>query len=225
MARAVRGFIDGGIYHILNRGNGRQTVFFKDGDYQAFMDLMNESRKVFDFKLYAYCIMPNHFHLVVECSKAETYSSWMQWLTGTYACRYHKHYGGNGHVWQGRFKSFLIQTDEYLLTVLRYVEANPVRAGMVDFADLWSWSSHNQRIGKISADLIDNPPIEMPLAWAEWVNRAIGDAELKAIRKSVNRQAPFGESSWQYKICQQLGMESVLRPCGRPKSKRGQTLF
>ena len=218
--------MDHGIYHVLNRGNVRQTVFFKDADYRVFMELLAESKRRFEIKLFAYCLMPNHFHFVVQCPKAKCYSDWMHWLTTTHVTRYLRHYDGSGHVWQGRFKSFLVQTDEYLLTVLRYVEANPIRAGMVDFADQWLWSSHNQRIGKVRNELLDKPPMAMPLAWEEWVNRAIGDAELKAIRKCVNRQAPYGESSWQEEICQKLGIESVLRPIGRPKNnKRGQAPF
>ena len=118
MARVKRSFVKDGIYHILNRGNGRQKVFLKDGDYAAFVDLIEESRKHFDFKLYAYCVMPNHFHFVVTCPEADIYSVWIQWLTTAHARRYHKHYGGSGHVWQGRFKSFLVHCDEYLLTVL-----------------------------------------------------------------------------------------------------------
>jgi putative transposase len=216
MARTKRGFLEGGIYHILNRGNGKQTVFLKDGDYEAFVDLLKESQKRFDFKLYAFCIMPNHFHFVVECSKLEQFSPWMQWLTTAHARRYHKHYGGSGHVWQGRFKSFLIHSDEYLLTVLRYVEANPKRAGLVDTAVLWQWSSFRERIGLHTKGLLDKPPLALPADWGGWVNRPIGEAELKVVQGSVEKQTPYGPSSWQKEICRRLGIESTLRLRGRP---------
>jgi len=192
MARVKRSFVKDGIYHILNRGNGRQKVFLKDGDYAAFVDLIEESRKHFDFKLYAYCVMPNHFHFVVTCPEADIYR---------------------------------VHCDEYLLTVLRYVEANPCRAGLVDSAELWSWSSFGQRVGLHADGLLDKPPVELPVAWSDWVNRAIGESELKTIRGSVNRQTPYGPSRWQKEICHQFGIESTLKPLGRPKIKRGQSPF
>jgi len=221
MARPNRGFIDGGIYHILNRGNGRQPVFLSEGDYRAFIDVLQESKRKFSVALYAYSIMPNHFHFVAECSSAKTYSPWLQWLTTTHARRYHKYYGGSGHVWQGRFKSFLIGSDEYFLTVLRYVESNPLRAGLVCSADLWPWSSFRQRDGFDDNKWIDEPPLPLPQGWSDWVNRPIGEPELIALRASVNRQAPYGPKLWQIEMCKRLKMESVLKPLGRPK--RGQT--
>jgi len=176
MARARRNFLDGGIYHILNRGNGKQDVFLKSEDYQSFVELLKESKERFSVKLYAYCVMPNHFHFVAECPKASEYSPWMQWLTTAHVRRYHKHYGGNGHIWQGRFKSFLIQRDEYLLMVMRYVEVNPLRAGLVDSSISWKWSSCAERLGKAPPYLLDTSPIEIPRGWGEWVDRGSGTA-------------------------------------------------
>jgi putative transposase len=164
--------------------------------------------------------MPNHFHLVAQCYKAECYSEWMHWLTTTHAKRYLKHYGGSGHVWQGRFKSFAIQENEYFLTVLRYVEANPVRAGLVQFAMLWKWASFAERFTGDSQKLLEKSPLALPSFWNEWVDQAIGDGELKVIRNSVNRQVPYGKSEWQEKVCKILGLESLLKPLGRPKKKR-----
>jgi putative transposase len=208
--------MDGGIYHVLNRGNSKQVVFLKDQDYQSFLDLMRESLKDFSLDLYAYCLMPNHFHFILRCRKAEDLSPWMQWLMTSHVRRYHKHYGGSGHVWQGCFKSFLIQGDEYLLSVLRYVEANPLRAGLVSVAHEWEWSSHRERLEIVPGDLLGNPPIEMPQRWSEWVNRVAVKGELDAIRRSVNRQNPYGDSDWQKMIIRKFGLESTVRPRGRP---------
>ena len=220
MPRIKRGLVSGEIYHVLNRGNAKQTVFFKDQDFQAFLDLMKESLTHFNIKLYAYCLMPNHFHLISSFSVASEFSGWMQWLMTAHVRRYHKHYGGSGHVWQGRFKSFLIQRNEYLLTVLRYVEANPLRAQLVNSADAWQWSSYVERIGNCSRNLLSDPPIEFPSKWSDWVNRAVSDSELDVLRCSVNRQTPYGANYWQNDMIQKLGLESTLRPRGRPWPKK-----
>lgn len=225
MPRSKRNLMDGGIYHVLNRGNAKREVFHKDMDYQAFLDLMKEARLRSPLKFFAYCLMPNHFHFVIECIRAESLSEYMQWLMTTHVTRYNRHYGESGHVWQGRYKAFLVDKDEYLLTVLRYVEANPVRAGIVNTAREWTWSSHRQRIGEISPELLDDPPVVLPAHWEDWVAHSLGEAELASIRQSVNRQTPYGHESWQKKIIEKLGLESTIRPRGRPKSKRGQSLF
>jgi len=223
MARAVRGFEEEGIYHILNRGNGRGVVFSQPGDYQSFMDLLRESKQSFGIDLYAYCLMPNHFHFVAKCPGSELFSRWMQWLTTAHARRYHKYYGGSGHVWQGRFKSFLIHCDDYLISVLRYVEANPLRAGLVEFPEAWRWSSFSGRVGLCHDELLAGLPITLPSTWSEWVGRAMGESELKTIRASVKRQTPYGPSSWQGAMCSRLGIKSTLNRVGRPK--RGQSQF
>jgi putative transposase len=214
--------VDGGIYHVLNRGNAKQKVFFEALDYQAFIDLMVESSLDFSVDHYAFCIMPNHFHFVVRIGKAEHLSEWIQCLMTRHVKRYHKHYGGSGHVWQGRFKSFLVQSDEYLLTVMRYAEANPLRAGFVDSAEQWPWSSHNERIGSAPRNMLKCPPVEMPSNWSEWVNRRIGNEDLAAVRKSVNRQAPYGNQAWREAIIEKFGLESTLRLRGRPWSDKNK---
>lgn len=126
MPRVAKRFTDNHIYHV--RGNGQREVFHKDGDYAAFIDLMKEAKERNPVKVFAYCLMPNHFHLVMMPEKGEELSRWMQWLMTSHVRRYHRHYGSSGHIQQGRFKSFIIQRDEHLSTVMRYVEGNPVRA-------------------------------------------------------------------------------------------------
>ncbi len=137
MPRIARGLVDGFIYHVLNRGNGGEEVFHKEQDYKAFINLMKKAKERYPLKILAYCLMPNHFHLVVLPIHGKDLSRWMQWLMTSHVRRYHKHYGTSGHVWQGRFKSFIIQEGSYLLTALRYVESNPVRAGLVSSAKDW----------------------------------------------------------------------------------------
>ena len=118
-------------------------VFHKDDDYAAFLKLLAEASERIRMRLLAYCLMPNHFHLVLQPFDDDDLSRWMQWLTTSHVRRYHRHYDSSGHVWQGRFKAFPIEADEHLPTVLRYVERNPVRAKSIPIrkAERWPWSS------------------------------------------------------------------------------------
>ncbi|MEW6684163.1 MAG: transposase [Nitrospirota bacterium] len=131
MPRIPRGQMPGLTYHVLNRGNGRATLFHKDADYRAFCDLLDAAKMKFPVRVLGFCVMPNHFHLVVQPQTPSAFSTMMQWSLTSHLRRYHRHYHSSGHLWQGRFKSFPIQQDEHLLTVLHYVLLNPVRAGLV----------------------------------------------------------------------------------------------
>jgi putative transposase len=128
------------------------------------------------------CLMPNHFHLVVEPADQTALSRFMQWLLTSHVRRYHKHYGSSGHVWQGRFKSFPVQRDEYLITVLRYVLQNPVRAGLSSTVREWLWSSVRR------PQLIDLCPVRDDEQLAELIK----EDQLATIRECLNRQRPLG---------------------------------
>jgi putative transposase len=219
MPRIARGFIDGFVYHVINRGNGGQTVFHENRDYQAFSDIVKKAKRVFGVKLFAYCLMPNHFHMVVLPAKAEHLSKWMQWIMTSYVRRYHRDYGTNGHLWQGRFKSFIVQQDEHLIRLMRYVEGNPVRAGLVNTSKEWYWSSHRETLGKRLRTVIDELPVELPKAWESCVHAMLTENELRRIRESVNRQSPYGTPIWVTTLCKELGIESTIRPRGRPKKQ------
>ena len=130
MPRIPRGQQAGFVYHVINRGNGRATIFHKAQDYQAFLSILALAKARHPVKMFGFSLMPNHFHFVIEASHHQSLSRFMQWLLTSHVRRYHKHYGSSGHVWQGRFKSFPVQRDEHLLMVLRYVLQNPVRSGL-----------------------------------------------------------------------------------------------
>lgn len=108
MPRAARGLVGGQVYHVLNRGNGRANVFHKPEDFPAFVTLIAEAKERYSVKVLAYCLMTNHFHLVVKPTMGEDLSNWMRWLMTSHVRRYHRHYGSSGHVWQGRFNSFVV---------------------------------------------------------------------------------------------------------------------
>ena len=141
-------------------------------------------------RILAYCLMPNHFHLVLWPQEDGDVSRWMQWLQTTHVRRYHEHYRTSGHVWQGRFKAFPIQENEHLLTVLRYVERNPLRAGLVAEVDLWPWSSLAVRTLPDAPAWFSNGPVPRGDNWLEHVARPQTDMELLALRKRVNAACP-----------------------------------
>ncbi len=139
----------------------------------------------------------------------------MQWLLTAHVRRYHRHYRSSGHVWQWRFMAFPIQQDEHLLTVLRYIERNPLRAGLVARAEEWLWSSLREW-GTADSGLHPGP-VPRPAGWVPWANEALTTAELERVRHCVNRGTPFGGRAWTLQIAGRLGLEASLRLRGRPR--------
>jgi len=171
-------------------------------------------------RILGWCVMPNHFHLVLRPEADGDLSRWMQWLMTSHVRRYHSHYHGAGHVWQGRFKAFPIQADEHLLTVLRYVERNPLRAGLVERAEDWRWSSLPLRTMKPVPKILSPSPTKLPSGWTALVNRGQRAADEEAVRKSVQRGTPLGGERWTTTTAERLGLESTLRPRGRPRKQK-----
>lgn len=217
MARTARASKGGYVYHVLNRGNGRQPVFHKDGDYAAFVNLLRQAHDHVAMRLTGYCLMGNHFHLLLWPHLDGDLSRWMQWLMTAHVRRYHRYYHGSGHVWQGRFKAFPVQDDAHYWTVLRYVERNPLRANLVERSQDWEWSSLSPTTRSGPAGLLSTGPLPKRPGWTNYVNGIETEAELLALRNSVIRGTPFGMESWQQSAAQELGLESSLRPRGRPK--------
>ena len=225
MARRLRIDVGGFVYHVLNRRVGRLTLFDRDNDYAAFLKVLGEAHTKLPMRLLAYCLMPNHWHLVLWPQRDGQLAAYMQWLTTTHMRRWHAHHGtrGTGPLYQGRYKSFPIQDDRHFLTVCRYVERNPLRANLVDQAEEWPWSSLGRRRRRLPADWLlplRTWPIAPSSNWTAIVNRAETDAELDALRRSVNRGAPYGEEGWQTRTAQRLQLLSSLRPPWRPKGRK-----
>jgi len=215
MPRTARASQGGFCYHALNRGNDRHTVFHKDGDFNAFCKVLAEAVQRTDMRLLAYCLMPNHFHLALWPRHDGDLSTFMMWLLTAHVRRYHQHYHSSGHIWQGRFRAFPIQEDEHLLTVLRYIERNPVRAGLVKRAQDWAWSSASAII--TSGPDLDAGPVARPKAWPKHVNEAQTEAEVESLREHLRRGRPYGALSWAQQTAERLGLEASLRPRGRPR--------
>lgn len=221
MGRPLRAAQGGYVYHVLNRANARMKIFRKDADYEAFEAVLAEAVERTETRLLAYCVMPNHWHLVVWPREDGELSRFVGWLTLTHTQRWHAHRGsiGSGHVYQGRFKSFPIAADEHFYTVARYVERNPARAGMVRRAEKWRWGSLYRWLRGSAEDkaLLAKWPLPRKSAWVEHVNRALSEGELASVRRSIERGNPFGDPRWTKRIADRLGLESTLRPRGRPR--------
>ena len=219
MPRTARASVGDMVYHAINRGNGRAQVFHDNFEYQGFVDLLGETCQREPVRVLDYCLMPNHFHLVLWPVKDGGLGRWMQRLLTAHVRRFYRQRLGSGHVWQGRFKAFPVESDEYLLTVLRYVERNPLRAGLVNKVQDWPWSSAHWW-GKAGAPAFLHPgPLPRPGDWEQWVNTPQTQAEVEALRRCVNRGAPWGSITWVERTAKRLGLESTLRPRGRPKKE------
>ena len=217
MPRTARASQGNWCYHVLNRGNARAEVFHKPADYDAFVALFEPACERLRMRILAYCLMPNHFHLVLWPHADGDLGRWMQWLMTSHVRRYHRHYGGSGHVWQGRFKAFPIQEDEHLLGVLRYAERNALRARLVRKAESWAWSSLHLRARGAEVPWLSRGPVALPSNWLNLVQQPQTEAEVEAIRSSIARGTPYGSQRWQKRAARELHLESTLRPRGRPK--------
>jgi putative transposase len=206
------------IDHALNRGNGRAAVFHKPEDHDAFRRGILDACERLPIDVLGYGLMPNHFHLVLRPHGDGDLGPWMQWLLTAHAQRYHRHYGTSGHVWQGRFKAFPIQDDDHLAAVLRYVECNPLRAELVKRAEDWRWSSLPDWIRGDPLLWRGEPPLR-DSAWMSRVNEPLSASDLRRFRHSVERGRPFGDEPWTRQNATRLGLESCLRPRGRPRKE------
>jgi putative transposase len=204
-------------YHVLNRGNGRAEVFHDADDYESFLELIGAACERLPMRVLGWCLMPNHFHLILRPHHDGDLSRWMQWLTTSQVRRYRSRHGSIGHLWQGRFKAFPCQDDAHLLTVLRYVERNALTAGLVNKAEEWKFGSLYAGLngsGNIELDSTFQP---RDADWTARVNRPMTEKELSAVRHSIRRGTPFGTKAWTSRTAENLGLESTLRPQGRPK--------
>lgn len=221
MPRRPRIATGGLAYHVLNRRVGRLPLFESPADYAAFEAILQAAHEQTRLRIAAYCLMPTHWHLVLWPRHDGELSEVMRWITVTHSQRWHAHRetGGSGPVYQGRFKSFPIQTDAHFLTVARYVERNALRARLARRAEAWRWSSlwrREQGSPKLTTWLAAWP-VDRPRNWVTRVNQPEMPVDLEELRTSVQRGRPFGDARWQTRTAARLGLESTLRSRGRPK--------
>jgi putative transposase len=221
MGRPLRAAQGGVIYHVLNRANVGLTIFAADQDYATFERALTDALGGQPVRLLAYCLLPDHFALVLWPKNDGDLSVFMRLLTLTHTQRWHTDHRttGSGHVYQGRFRSFPVQPNEHFLTMCRYVERGGVRAGLVARAEDWRWSSLWQRLPKnhSAKPPLSRWPVPSPADWTRRVNSPLPADDEAAVERSIRRGQPLGGQRWQARITELLGLESTFRPRGRPR--------
>ena len=216
MPRGPRIIPDNSVQHVINRGNKREMIFREPADYEDFFCLLAEGQTRIPIRILVVCVMGNHFHLVFWVSEGLALSAYMQWFMTAQISRYQKRHGivGSGHLYQGRFRNFMIQNDAHLYRVLRYVEANPLRAGMVARAEDYRWSSLSRRLTPDGRKYLTDWPVVRPPNWCEYVNEGIAPCELDALRTCARRSAPYGDDTWVHTAAATYGLEHTIRKPG-----------
>ncbi len=195
-------------------------LFGKDGDFEAFQRVMIEAHQRHPIRILSFCVMPNHWHFVVWPEEDGQLTAFFRWLTHTHAMRWRVAHRtvGYGPLYQGRFKSFPVQSDEHLLTVARYVERNALTAGLVPRAEAWRWGSLRARLhaDEPARPLLSPWPEGLPPNWTDHVNAPLSAKELDRLRVSLKRGRPYGDDRWIEQQARELDLEHTLRPEGRP---------
>ena len=195
-------------------------LFATDADFEAFLRVVVEADQCHPIRILSYCVMSNHWHFVVWPEKDRQLTAFFRWLSHTHAMRWRVSHRtvGYGPLYQGRFKSFPVQGDDHLLTVLRYVERNPLAAGLVPRAEQWHWGSLWARMhgDDPTQPLLSPWPVECPADWIDRVNAPLSAKELDRVRVSLERGRPYGDDDWVRRKTSELGLEHTVRPEGRP---------
>ena len=196
-------------------------LFRKPGDYEAFERAIEKTLETCPLRICSYLLMPNHWHFVVWPERDGELAAFMQKLTITHVRNWqvHRRKVGEGHVYQGRYKSFPIESDDYYYHVVRYVEANALRAKLVKAPDEWRWSSlwRREHGDREARTWLSRWPLPQPRDWLSVVARSQPKSQLDQIRLSVRRGQPYGSQTWIERTATDLNLESTLRPRGRPK--------
>ena len=223
MARPPRIAVGNMVYHVCNRGNSRMRIFNTSEDYQAFEKIIAQAKEKHPVRILAYCLMPNHWHFVLWPEEDGVLIDFVQWLANTHSHRWQafRKVVGTGHLYQGRFRSFPVQSDEHFLTVCRYVERNALEAGLVKTADKWQWSSVWQREHGSAEQrgLLNRWPMERPREWPELLSKPQGESVLETLWVCENRGRPFGDLEWTESTAKRLDLEATLRSVGRPRKR------
>jgi len=226
MPRQLRLIVAGYPHHIISRGNNRSAIFYNDKDRRFFIDSLKAVKEKTKSKIYAYCFMTNHVHLLIEPSSKDGIGNLIQSLGRRYVRYINQVYKRTGTLWEGRFKSSLVSKDEYLLACARYIELNPVRAKMVNNPEDYPWSSFGFRAEGRPDELLDEDPVykglgktpqERQMNYREWFKRSTSQEELSLIRNAVQKGGIFGNKGFFDRVAQLTGRDVVLRPRGRPR--------
>lgn len=223
MSRPRRCLLGGMVFHVLNRGVNRRTLFYDARDYEAFVADMVETLRTKPMRICSFCIMPNHWHMVLWPERDGDITSFVHHLTSLHVLRWKRRHDevGLGPLYQGRFKAFPVQADHHFFTVVRYVERNPLRANLVRSAEAWRWSSLGQvsSTSQVPVSLWPSRDVCLPRhsEWIDWVNTPQTTAEVDSVRRCSQRGSPYGDDQWTVDTATCLGLESTMRKAGRPR--------
>jgi len=194
-------------------------VFRKPGDYRAFLQLLLDGKDKAEIELFGFCLMPNHWHLALRPKGNRDLARYLSWVTNTHVKRYRAHHRRtSGHLYQGRYKSFPVEDDVYFRTLMRYLEANPLKAKLVARAQDWEWSSLGCERDLLSK-MLDPWPVDRPRNWLAIVNQPMSETDRRRVMDSIDRDRPLGSDAWTRRTAQRLGLQYTLNPRGRPKKK------
>lgn len=228
MARTARQAVAGYPCHVIQRGNNRQPVFVDDLDRREYLASIAEAIQAHAVTLHAYVLMDNHVHLLVTPRAPEGLSRALQALGRRYVRRFNRRHGRTGTLWEGRFRSSLIETDRYLLACQRYIELNPVRAGLVVSAADWPWSSHRHHAGLAHDPLVTahpvvwslgNTPFERETQYRHLFEEALSGAETDWITRRSLQGKPIASDHFLQNMHQSMGIKVLSRPVGRPPKR------
>ncbi len=223
MPRHARFLLPDVPHHVTQRGNHRESVFFCRGDHFAYLRLLREHSQQHSIEVVAYCLMPNHVHLVLVPSGAEQLHRVLRAVHGQYAQRINRMTRQKGHLWQGRYFSSPLDSD-YFLNAVRYVELNPVRAGLVGKAEEYCWSSAAAHCGLGDDSLVGSKPKSALFAkiasWSRWLSEGIADKSLTALRRNCSQNLPCGSSEFVAQLEKVVGRPLQYKPAGRQPRKQ-----
>ncbi len=231
MARLPRLTLPGHPHHIIQRGNNRQAIFLSSGDRQFLLDLLRENSVKFGVAIHAYVLMTNHFHVLATPGTAEGLPQMMQAVGRRYVRLFNDANQRSGTLWEGRYKSTLIQADRYLLACMVYIDLNPVRAGLAAEAADFPWSSHGHYVGLRTDDLITphplfwglgNTPFSREAAYAELVRAGITSQALSDLTQSVLRGWALGEGNYVTELQKQTARRVMPASAGRPMLEKNK---
>ena len=226
MARLPRLSVAGQVHHIIHRGNNRQPVFADDQDRQAFLDSLREASVLHGLAVHAYVLMDNHIHLLVTPRTDDSLSKAMQTLGRRYVSSYNRRHGRSGTLWEGRFRGAVIESGRYFLTAMRYIELNPVRAGWVNRADDWCWSSATHHLGGKRDPLVTdhplywglgNTPFDREASYRAALDQGLGESEIRAITEAATKGWALGSAEFLQSLAQMTSRPLVARKRGRPR--------
>lgn len=217
-------------HHVVQRGHNRQVIFAEPQDYERYLNTLQEFKVEYGVEVYAYCLMTNHIHLLLAPSEPDAIGKLMKRLAGRQT-RYHNRLEGrSGTLWEGRYKSSLVQQDDYLLACCRYIELNPVRARMAAIPEDYRWSSCRVRLGHETADWLDPDPCYLALGetdaarrqrYRAYLHASIPSGEWKLIREAVQRGQLTGDDRFTQQVADIVGRRVERRGRGRPAKSMG----